>query len=119
MNRFNRYFIPLFAASLYLSVDIFVRKFGGDLAGGIHYNPHPWSELKESLPHSLVIFVVVLFGMFIYQALSKEKELICPCCEHAFICYKDLYECKCPKCGSLGEDVKGFYKRHPEWKNNK
>ena len=89
---------------------------GGDLAGGIHYEPHTLEELKKEIPGFIIFFCVTFIGTFIYNSLSKKINLICLNCEHAFISYKGAENFKCPKCSSPGEPAEGFYKRHPELK---
>lgn len=89
---------------------------GGDLSGGIHYEPHTLEELKKEIPWFIFFFCVTFIGTFIYNSLSKKKNLICPNCEHAFISYKGVESYICPKCSSPSELAEGFYKRHPELK---
>ncbi len=103
-------------ASLYVGLDIFVMKIGGDVAGGIHYESHTWEELIDNIPEFSIFFAVTFIGTFVYNSLSKAKNLICPNCEHAFISYKAIMESKCPKCSSFGEKSEGFHERHPEFK---
>ncbi len=116
MNLIHRLFISTFIAALYVGFDIFTMKVGGDIAGGIHYEPHDWSEIYNELPKYIFCFIFFFIGSFIYNSLSKKKNLICPNCEHAFISYKTLGEANCPKCSEIGEQAGNFYKRHPEMK---
>jgi protein-arginine kinase activator protein McsA len=104
---------------MYVGIEIVVRITGGDLAGGIHYEPHSIQELKNHIPKFVITFVLIFIGTFIYNSLSKRKNLVCPNCEHAFVSFKSLKESQCPNCSSIGEIADGFYNRHPEFKKIK
>jgi hypothetical protein len=119
MKLTSRVYLSTFIASLYVGINIFVMKIGGDLAGGIHYDSHTWEELKTEIPKFITFFIVVFVGTFVYSALSKEKNLICPKCENSFVTYKNITDSICPICSSVGELAEGFYERHTEFKNKK
>jgi len=116
MKLSSRILLSTFIAATYVGINIIVLIIGGDLAGGIHYEPHSLEELRNEIPGFLIFFIVTFVGTFIYNSLSKKKNLICPNCEHPFISYKTIEKSKCPKCSSASELADGFYKRHPELK---
>jgi len=116
MRLTARILISAIIAAACVGINIFVMIIGGDLAGGIHYEPHTLEELRSEIPGLSVFFIVTFIGTFIYISLSKKKYLICPKCEHSFISYKAVEKLLCPKCSSASESADGFYKRHPELK---
>jgi len=61
-------------------------------------------------------------GMIVYGLASKNvsKEFgvrICSACRSVFRA-KDVIGTACPKCSGQVEDLKGFYERHPELKDD-
>lgn len=69
-------------------------------------------------------FVVIILCM--KNIMSKKRKigqyLICPKCQNVVETFQSADD-KCSKCGEPLEDLKGFYERHPEFKempkNNK
>ena len=119
MKISSRLLLSTFIAILYVGIEIIARITGGDLAGGIHYEPHSSEELKIHIPKFIITYILIFIGTFVYNSLSKRKNLICQKCEHAFVSFKSLEESKCHNCSNIGEKAEGFYNRHPEFKKIK
>ncbi len=60
---------------------------------------------------ALIISGVVIIWIDVIR--PRKDNLICPKCEELYRWKKSLGD-KCPKCGTILEDLEGFYERHPE-----
>jgi hypothetical protein len=77
-----------------------------------------------SLPVSRLTWIFFLFlGLFFFLMAAFRRSgpivqgiVICPKCMNSFY-EKDTENMVCPKCKGVLENIKGFYERHPELKN--
>lgn len=66
----------------------------------------------------LILFVcggAILLSVVRRKTNNEARVLICPKCQDTFF-DRDVSKNVCPNCNVVLEDVKGFYKRHPELK---
>jgi len=67
--------------------------------------------------------LISIGSVVVYISLRKLKRtgvnvnniMMCPRCGEAYNT-DGMLDCKCPVCHVVLEDIKGFYKRHPEYK---
>ena len=115
MSKINKLWYSLVLAVAITAFKVLHMKIGGVATGASYSDPHTWQELIKFIPEFILFFVVFFTGIFIYESLGTKKSLICTNCENAFTSYaKKQDNITCPKCGSVAEDSKGFYERHPE-----
>lgn len=96
---------------------IFFRSEGFHTFYGFHVSFGPYHRYL-----GISIFVIGLAFIFLCLTAKargyKEVEdtfVICPKCRDSFY-ERDVKEKICPKCKIKVEDVKGFYERHPDLK---
>ena len=66
---------------------------------------------------SMLIGAAMIAGAFWPNKHDQKAMYICPKCE-AVHSYAEVKDEVCPVCGAKMEPLKGFYKRHPERKED-
>ena len=65
-----------------------------------------------------IAFILVGIIILVITFRYKYKDYICPKCEEVFNQMNVQGHKFCPKCNVALEELKGFYKHHPELKDN-
>ncbi|MCK5096876.1 MAG: hypothetical protein KAR45_02175 [Desulfobacteraceae bacterium] len=94
---------------IFIGLEIFYSKDGGY----VHFG--------YVTPYGGLIFVIigvlfVYFSIFHGQKRIYDKNVKCIECGQLSYSY-DLKDLKCPKCGGEVDNLKGFYKRNPAFKD--
>lgn len=97
---------------------------GGVIIKPSYYSPKYSTVIDlTNIRYPFGITLLLIGGYLIFNGFTrvekgkaKTETLICPKCEEVdtYFCDKKHY---CSKCGILLEDIKGFYDRHPEHKD--
>lgn len=125
MISYNKHREALYPAILFgvagLLVGIVEQKWGisrSKVPDTISWSEFFTERVDEVVVTTLIAFclgyITAYFGLF----SDKAEYAICPNCESSFReC--DIKNNTCPKCDIDLEPLSGFYKRHPELKNDK
>lgn len=115
-KRKERLIIAFFFGILGMGLGLITEKWG--IGRGRPPYTISWIEFFSERLDNVLIMSLLAFGAgyLISGTLGHDSEhLICPRCQTPYN-NNDVTHQACPKCLVKLEPIKGFYKRHPEFK---